>query len=132
MNFNKDQLEIKYDPTRYESASKNPQVMFVANNIGIRLPSKSFPTVNFGWSSNPQVLEQLLINTTWTLQLDNTGLITVVSPTDVKYSHTFTELSGDISAMRIGLNDFSTDTTVTNCYRVFNPSQITGIGGYEK
>ena len=132
-NFTQDLLEVKYDPTRYEITS-NPQVIFFYGQEGkfwgVRLPSTTTKTVKFGYMSSQQVLEPLTSDTTWTLKLDNIGIVTVVSPTNVPYSYLFTELSGDISAARIGFNDF--DTSVSNCYRVFNPNQMTGIGWCDK
>ena len=73
-------------------------------------------------------MEQLASESTWTLKLDGTGLVTVTSPSNVLFTYLFTELVGDVTAVKIGFRDF--DTTVSNCYRVYNPNQMDNLGEY--
>ena len=134
IDFSQEQLEVNYDPTRYETES-NPQVIFFypardgsTKSTGVRLPSTTTKTVKFSWVSTQKVLEQLTSDTTWTLKLDGTGLVTATSPTDVPYTYTFSELTGDVTAVKVGFQDF--DTSVSNCYRVYNPNQMDNLGEY--
>ena len=90
--------------------------------IGIRLPTTTTPTVKWSWESTSDVIEQLSSDNTWTLKMENTGQVTAVSPTKAEFSFTFSVLGGDISAMKIGFNDF--DLSTTNCYRIFNPNKV--------
>lgn len=135
VDFTQNQLEIKYDPTKYNGGALNPQILFFytdsdgsSQKWGVRLPSTTTKTVKFRWEYEPDVSEELTSESTWTLKLDNTGQITVVSPSDVSFTYTVTELSGDVSAAKIGFDYF--DTSVASCYRVYNPDQMNNIGEY--
>ena len=128
VDFSEDQLQVTYDPTKYDST--NPQVLIyytvgeTTNNRGIRLPSTSTRTVKFGWDETYNVEEELPEQeegNTWTLTVENTGKVTVVSPTEVEYSFTF-EVLNDVGSLKIGFKEF--DASGTNCFQIFNPNKI--------
>ena len=127
VDFSEDQLQVTYDPTKYDSKD-NPQVLIyytvgeTTNNRGIRLPSTSTRKVKFSWQKEYNVKEELPDEgNTWTLTVENTSKVTVVSPTEVEYSFTFDVLN-DVGSLKIGFKDF--DASGTNCFQIFNPNKI--------